>query len=657
MSTSTKQSKAINQSISTATNKPFVYSELGWLPQLGHIYFDADGANNNSRLCRVTLETLIGDLPQEEEISKPLQKNKVLLALQLPGDTTLAAESFPLQYSHREFIEVVRNVVPENINLIVRKHPREKNAYNVDDLPNTTLDINDSGDLTLSEVDAVIAVNSTFLLEALRHDVAVYHFGHGVISNKGVAIDCSAGDFSKKWANTITYSETRRAIYLDYLSRRQLNVSNIYDNGLSEEFSEALYPLIESKIEHESSIVIPVTKPALDAVKKVVAKPNNIKPVNTKTPSPNIFEKALKFANDKKLANSLAAQFFFKIPVVRRNATKNLFISALRNKRFGAELDKEFKRIWNIQKLFPEKVFLYYRTKWIYYGVSKAIVTYAKSILAKKLPNSQKMDVAAMLCEAGAYANALDLVKECLKSNPTAFRKKQYLRLAHLISFETNYLSTLPHDEARYISRLNECFNRVHNDQPKFMAYLKKHKKNYVVIGNSPNSRGIKQGKEINTKGMVGRFNSFDTALERRNDVGQKTTVWVKSPTFEEVDRKLINEIDAVLITGTNHLDRSPSAFDFFKDFLDRPDLIIAITPSDTYRKLSIELGAPPSGGIQFLSMVKETGGRINKRDIPGFSLTLPDALKGANGEANQKQKYAHNWVKEVEFIDRKLTA
>ncbi|MCW2270606.1 Glycosyl transferases group 1 [compost metagenome] len=645
------------QSISAVTNKPFVYSELGWLPQFGHIYFDADGANNNSRLCRVTLETLVGDLPEEDVTCRPFQKNKALLALQLPGDTTLAAESFPLQYSHRAFIEAVRSVVPEHIHLVVRKHPRDKNEYNVDDLPNASLDINESGEDTLNEVDAVIAVNSTFLLEALKYDVAVYHFGHGVISNKGVAIDCSSGDFLEKWTSTVVYSGTRRDIYLDYLSRRQLNVSKIYDDGLSEEFSEALYPLIESKMEHESSIVIPMTKPALEAPKKVVAKPTNAKPANSKIESLSLYEKALKFVNDKKLANSLAAQLFFKIPAVRRNATKNLFTSALKNKRFGAELDNEFKKIRNIQKFFPEKVFLYHRTKWVYFGVSKAIVNYAKSTLISTLTVAQKMDVAAMLCEAGAYANALDLVKECLKHNPSAFRKKQYLRLAHLISFETNYLSTLPFDEAQYIARLNDCFNRVNSDQPAFMAYLKKHKTNYVVIGNSPNSRGIKQGKEINTKGMVARFNSFDTALERRNDIGQKTTVWIKSPTFEEVDRKLTHEIDVVLITGTNHLDRSPSAYDFFKDFLDRPDLIIAITPSDTYRKLSNELGAPPSGGIQFLSLVKEAGGRINKRNIPGFSLTLPDALKGANGEANQKQKYAHNWVKEVEFIERRLTA
>ena len=164
-------------------------------------------------------------------------------------------------------------------------------------------------------------------------------------------------------------------------------------------------------------------------------------------------------------------------------------------------------------------------------------------------------------------------------------------------------------------------------------------------------------GKEINTKAMVARFNSFDVSLEKRTDVGQKTNVWVKSPTFEEVSRKLLHDLDVVMITGTNHLDRSPSAYDFFCDFIPHKNIIIGITPPELYMRISQELSAPPSGGMQFLSLLKEISGKIDKKNLSGFSFSVNDALKGVNGEANQKLKYNHNWTKEVDYIAKRITA
>ena len=640
--------------IQQESNLPFVFSELGWLPQFGHIYFDAEGANHRSRLSKASLEDLIGDLKAEIVVEKDFTHNKVLLALQLPGDTTLSAESFPKQYSHIDFITVIRRSIPAHLHLVIRKHPRDKNDYNLEIFENTSFDTNENGEDSLREVDAVIAVNSTFLFEALKHEVNVYHFGLGVISNKGVAIDCTVENIDELWLDKITANITRRKALLSYMERRQLNVSKFNKDREPTSFSDSLYPLLESKLEHEAHSVIPVVKPHAPIKPKLKS---TVTSANKQKHKIGTCEKILSYANEKKLANSFVISTLFKVPAFRSRATKSLMVEPLKNKKIGIELDNEFKKIRNIQKLVPEKTFVYYRAKWIYYGLSKPLINYAKSALTATLNSSQKMDIAAILCEGGAYANALEIAKKCLEKNPAIFRKKQYLRLAHLVSMEANYLKSLPEDESIYITRLNECFERVSEDQSEFIKYLQRHKHSFAIIGNSPNSRGTKMGKEINTKAMVARFNSFDVSLEKRTDVGQKTNVWVKSPTFEEVSRKLLHDLDVVMITGTNHLDRSPSAYDFFCDFIPHKNIIIGITPPELYMRISQELSAPPSGGMQFLSLLKEISGKINKKNLCGFSFSVNDALKGVNGEANQKLKYNHNWTKEVDYIAKRITA
>lgn len=636
-------------------NTPFVFSELGWLPQYGHIYFDAEGANHKSRFGKSTLEDLVGDIKTEELVEKDFQYNKVLLALQLPGDTTLSPESFPKQYSHEDFISVIRTSIPKHFHLVVRKHPRDTNTYNLQNLENTSFDLNSDGETSLKEVDVVISVNSTFLFEALKYEVNAYHFGLGVISNKGVALDCTEKNIDELWLSKIKFSKTRREILLSYMKKRQFNVSNFHKNKDPASYADSLYPLIESKLEHDARMVIPVKQPASPTNKNLTK--NTTPTISQKHKKLGACEKLLHYANDKKLANNFLFNILMKVPAFRFRATKNLMMEPIKNKKIGIELDNEFKKIRNIQKVVPEKTFIYYRAKWVYYGLSKPIINFSKSQLINKLNISQKMDVAAILCEGGAYAHALDLAKECLKSQPSIFRKKQYLRLSHLVAMEAHYLNSLPEDEATYISRLNECFERVNKDQSEFIKYLQKHKHSFAIIGNSPNSRGTKLGKEINTKSMVARFNSYDISLEKRTDVGQKTNVWIKSPTFEEVSRKLLHNLDVVMVTGTNHLDRSPSAYDFFRDFLPYKNLIIGITPPELYTRVSTELSAPPSGGIQFLSLLKEVSGKIQKDNISGFSFSLNDALKGVNGEANQKLKYNHNWAKEVDYIAKRITA
>ncbi|HBL7771070.1 TPA: hypothetical protein LTB51_004834, partial [Escherichia coli] len=130
----------------------------------------------------------------------------------------------------------------------------------------------------------------------------------------------------------------------------------------------------------------------------------------------------------------------------------------------------------------------------------------------------------------------------------------------------------------------------------------------------------IKKGKEINKCNIVIRFNSYDTSLNRRADIGVKTDIWVKSPSFEEVSRKSLAGLKAVIITGTNHIDRSPSAFDFFYDFY-KSNIPTTCIPFDIYQSLCKKISSPPSGGVQVLSWIKEINGKLANDDVLGFSL------------------------------------
>lgn len=234
---------AINES----KKSPLVYSELGWLPQNGHIYFDSMGANYRSSIRLHSLERLTHKYDYSiENTVLPFKFGAVLLALQLPGDTTLDKESYPLQLSHSELISFVRTIVPKDIMIIVRKHPRDKNNYQVELFENTTLDDNHSVHDTLIRVDALIAVNSTVIIEALDYPINIYTFGHGLFENKDIIFSCHDGDFKEKWIDYVLYNKERRQSFIYYLKERQLFVSEMYKHGDIESNAVSLYPIVES---------------------------------------------------------------------------------------------------------------------------------------------------------------------------------------------------------------------------------------------------------------------------------------------------------------------------------------------------------------------------------------------------------------------------
>ncbi|NVJ62486.1 MAG: glycosyltransferase family 29 protein [Gammaproteobacteria bacterium] len=634
---------------------PYVYSELGWLPQKGHIYFDAKGANHASYLAQSSLKGLVGELSDEKH-SRPLsRKSKVLLALQLPGDTTLSPESYPLQYGHQELIEYVRGSIPNNVELIIRKHPRDKNEYDISKLRKVKFDRGESISDVLNVVDSIISVNSTVVLEAMKHDINIYTFGIGIFSNKKLTIDCSSICLSEVWLNKVEYNKSHRQEFLDYLSKLQLNVKDIYGSENVEGFEVSLYPIVQSvlSVRAERTLI-------KEELVKVSNDTVNLKPlekkVSKKVEMKRISRKVLINLYSKKKTRIIAGKIISN-RLVRSKLFGHYLNNSLKRKKFNQELDKEFESLKPLSDVLVNKSFVYYRMKWIYTGINKDIVKFASRNDFHNFDIGQLFDMASMLCEAGKYQSALEKVTYCLKKKPSLFRSKQYLRLSNLVDNHKLLFDFLPISEVEYIEKLSAAFVKISKDQKEIVALLKKNKSNFCIVGNSPDSRGAKKGKYINGKGLVVRFNSYNTSLHRRADVGFKTDIWVKSPTFEEVSRKdfSFDGYKAVIITGTNHLDRSPNAYDFFYDFVQNDDVLCGITPPEIYKNVALDISSPPSGGIQILKWFTEIGGRIRNDDMVGFSFSKKSALSGPNGEYNQKQKYSHDWNKEIELIERDI--
>lgn len=243
----TKQYRRLISRVYDKVNNIPVYTELGWFPQADNVYFDIVGVNAHSSIKKFSLEELVGKIDRCDIYrSDFLFGGRVLLALQLPGDTNLMKDAYPSGLSNQALIEHVRRSVPKGVGVLVRKHPMDRNFYEISDLDNT--EFSNSNDIVddLSRVDALISINSTVVLEALKYNINIYTFGYGVFSGKDLTIDCTQLDIASQWLDFVCFDRHRRNKFIEYLGRRQLNVRDFSESGLCDRFAEALYPVFLS---------------------------------------------------------------------------------------------------------------------------------------------------------------------------------------------------------------------------------------------------------------------------------------------------------------------------------------------------------------------------------------------------------------------------
>lgn len=239
-------------------NIPIVYSELGWFPQQGNIYFDTKGTNGISNLADMSFEQLC-KVDYHGSFKEVISGDYHLIVTQLENDTNMIVNS-PRFKSMLSFTRHVVDALPRKEKIIIKTHPLDsysdrfdqefKNDANVSVVHASVMD-----DL-LSKSKTVIGINSTVLLQALDYDCNIYAYGHGLLDNKKVCFSLAdGGDISKKLYDYQYFSKADKISVKQALVDRQINLAKISNLTVSEVLElEAFSPLLESVATYPNSI-------------------------------------------------------------------------------------------------------------------------------------------------------------------------------------------------------------------------------------------------------------------------------------------------------------------------------------------------------------------------------------------------------------------
>ena len=202
---------------------PIIYTELGWFPQHNHIYFDNKGVNAFSNIScqKINVENDITPMPNS------IKSLPVLLCLQLENDTNLIISSKRFK-KNKNLIKYVSQQLP-NEEIIIRAHPDDKNIEEYKktctNLKNITICKKLNFEDSAINSKAIIALNSTVLLNALDFNVNIYALGDGITNNKPGIIDASKRELSQCWINDKIIGASSRKSTKEFFKNRQFNVN------------------------------------------------------------------------------------------------------------------------------------------------------------------------------------------------------------------------------------------------------------------------------------------------------------------------------------------------------------------------------------------------------------------------------------------------
>lgn len=252
-------------------NIPIVFSELGWFPQKHYIHFDADGTNGSSSICASTLENLVGRVIKSQQTNgRPLKHKTVLLALQLENDTNSIVFSRHFR-SNKQLIEHVLSNVPSEFRILIKAHPLDHTGHRYEEfLDGRSQMVSDPIDELLAKADAVVAINSTVLLEALAYNLNIYFCGEALLNNKqiGFAFDSADRPLASVWQDKIVNEGRRRKAFVEYLKSRQINLAAVPDMDASELLSNPSVAII-TEAAQQSVIASEIAKPARQTLPEV----------------------------------------------------------------------------------------------------------------------------------------------------------------------------------------------------------------------------------------------------------------------------------------------------------------------------------------------------------------------------------------------------
>ncbi len=243
------------KSLKSRFNIPIAFSELGWFPQKGNIYFDPWGTNGASRLCALSIEDLTHADIQQKDAYLPLHSKSILLALQLENDTNTILFS-PHFRSNRDLIENVIASVPVDYEILIKPHPLDHNAHYYEKFSSDRAKIvSDPIPDLLSRVGSVIAINSTVLLQAMDYPVNIYSCGRSILSNKGISISFTEKNLKNVWRTQFLDNKNRRDHLKHALSNYQFNIEKIDYYDRDSFLSNPSIKLLLDLIDHGSTSI------------------------------------------------------------------------------------------------------------------------------------------------------------------------------------------------------------------------------------------------------------------------------------------------------------------------------------------------------------------------------------------------------------------
>lgn len=181
---------------------PVLYCEMGWFPQADTVYFDWEGVNGASSIRHHNLapldptryHDLMAFISRYHKamagglVPSQLLRDFLLVPLQLETDSNVLLYS--LIRSMAKFVRRVRHTFPGE-EILVRPHPKSTTGNFT--LPQGCSYADPALGLhsLLPRAKAVVALNSTTLLEALTYFKPAVAFGEGVFSGHGVVPEAS----------------------------------------------------------------------------------------------------------------------------------------------------------------------------------------------------------------------------------------------------------------------------------------------------------------------------------------------------------------------------------------------------------------------------------------------------------------------------------
>jgi len=206
----------------------YLFSEYGWLPWSECFYVDDRGTGPLSSLRYMALSEMSANDHYAEEVQyfkSKLRwgklvpfKNFVYVPLQVDTPTSDGKPDFKFRFTgfknNAEFLAEIAKIIPNDITILVKNHPSNKRPTNI---PKGMIDISKMG---LSKYElyqrmaAMVAINSTSVLEAMVFGRHVFAYGQDIFSGKVLAHESvrDKDEFANHLANNPPVDNQRRFV-------------------------------------------------------------------------------------------------------------------------------------------------------------------------------------------------------------------------------------------------------------------------------------------------------------------------------------------------------------------------------------------------------------------------------------------------------------